>query len=162
MHGIQPGPSVMSEQPALFWGLVVSMWIGNLFLLVLNLPLIGLWVRMISVPYHFLYPAILVFCGIGVFSLANTQFDVYLMALFGVLGYVFRKLDCEPAPMMLGFILGPMMEEYLRRALLISQGDPLVLVRRPISATLLAVSAVALVVVLLPALRRKREEAFQG
>jgi TctA family transporter len=162
MHGIQPGPSVMSEQPALFWGLVVSMWIGNLFLLVLNLPLIGLWVRMISVPYHFLYPAILVFCGIGVFSLANTQFDVWLMALFGVLGYVFRKLDCEPAPMMLGFILGPMMEEYLRRALLISQGDPLVLVRRPISATLLAVSAVALVVVLLPALRRKREEAFQG
>ena len=162
MHGIQPGPSVMSEQPALFWGLVVSMWIGNLFLLVLNLPLIGLWVRMISVPYHFLYPAILVFCGIGVFSLANTPFDVWLMALFGVLGYVFRKLDCEPAPMMLGFILGPMMEEYLRRALLISQGDPLVLVRRPISATLLAVSAVALVVVLLPALRRKREEAFQG
>jgi TctA family transporter len=162
MHGIQPGPSVMSEQPALFWGLVVSMWIGNLFLLVLNLPLIGLWVRMISVPYHFLYPAILVFCGIGVFSLANTQFDVYLMALFGVLGYAFRKLDCEPAPMMLGFILGPMMEEYLRRALLISQGDPLVLVTRPISATLLAVSAVALVVVLLPALRRKREEAFQG
>jgi len=162
MHGIQPGPSVMSEQPALFWGLVVSMWIGNLFLLVLNLPLIGLWVKMISVPYHYLYPAILVFCGIGVFSLANTEFDVYLMALFGVLGYVFRKLDCEPAPMMLGFILGPMMEEYLRRALLISQGDPLVLVRRPISATLLAVSAVALVVVLLPALRRKREEAFQG
>jgi TctA family transporter len=162
MHGIQPGPSVMSEQPALFWGLVVSMWIGNLFLLVLNLPLIGLWVRMISVPYHLLYPAILVFCGIGVFSLANTPFDVWLMALFGVLGYVFRKLDCEPAPMMLGFILGPMMEEYLRRALLISQGDPLVLVRRPISATLLAVSAVALVVVLLPALRKKREEAFQG
>jgi putative tricarboxylic transport membrane protein len=162
MHGIQPGPSVMGEQPALFWGLVVSMWIGNLFLLVLNLPLIGLWVRMISVPYHFLYPAILVFCGIGVFSLANTPFDVWLMALFGVLGYAFRKLDCEPAPMMLGFILGPMMEEYLRRALLISQGDPLVLVRRPISATLLAVSAVALVVVLLPALRRKREEAFQG
>jgi TctA family transporter len=162
MHGIQPGPSVMSEQPALFWGLVVSMWIGNLFLLVLNLPLIGLWVRMISVPYHLLYPAILVFCGIGVFSLANTPFDVWLMALFGVLGYAFRKLDCEPAPMMLGFILGPMMEEYLRRALLISQGDPRVLVTRPISATLLAVSAVALVVVLLPALRKKREEAFQG
>jgi TctA family transporter len=162
MHGIQPGPSVMGEQPALFWGLVVSMWIGNLFLLVLNLPLIGLWVRMISVPYHLLYPAILVFCGIGVFSLANTPFDVWLMALFGVLGYAFRKLDCEPAPMMLGFILGPMMEEYLRRALLISQGDPRVLVTRPISATLLAVSAVALVVVLLPALRKKREEAFQG
>jgi TctA family transporter len=161
MHGIQPGPSVMAEQPALFWGLVVSMWIGNLFLLVLNLPLIGLWIRMISVPYHLLYPAILVFCGIGVFSLANTDFDVYLMALFGVLGYLFRKLDCEPAPMMLGFILGPMMEEYLRRALLMAKGSALVLVTRPISATLLAVSAVALTAVLLPVLRRKREEAFQ-
>ena len=162
MHGIQPGPAVMNEQPALFWGLVVSMWIGNLFLLVLNLPLIGLWVRMISVPYHLLYPAILVFCAIGVFSLANTTFDVHLMAVFGVLGYAFRKLDCEPAPMLLGFILGPMMEEYLRRALLITKGDPIVFVTRPISATLLAVSAVALVVVLLPALRRKREEAFQA
>jgi TctA family transporter len=161
MHGIQPGPQVMVEQPKLFWGLVASMWIGNLFLLVLNLPLIGLWVKMISVPYHLLYPAILVFCGIGVFSLSNTAFDVHLMALFGVLGYVFRKLDCEPAPMMLGFILGPMMEEYLRRAMLIAKGNAMVLVTRPISATLLAVSAVALVVVLLPALRKKREEAFQ-
>jgi TctA family transporter len=161
MHGIQPGPQVMVEQPALFWGLVASMWIGNLFLLVLNLPLIGLWVKMISVPYHLLYPAILVFCGIGVFSLSNTSFDVYLMALFGVLGYIFRKLDCEPAPMMLGFILGPMMEEYLRRAMLIAKGNAMVLVTRPISATLLAVSAVALVVVLLPALRKKREEAFK-
>ena len=161
MHGIQPGPQVMAEQPALFWGLVVSMWIGNLFLLVLNLPLIGLWVKMISVPYHLLYPAILVFCGIGVFSLSNTSFDVYLMAGFGVLGYIFRKLDCEPAPMMLGFILGPMMEEYLRRAMLISKGSATVLVTRPISATLLAISAVALVIVLLPALRKKREEAFK-
>jgi TctA family transporter len=161
MHGIQPGPQVMAEQPALFWGLVVSMWIGNLFLLVLNLPLIGLWVKMISVPYHLLYPAILVFCGIGVFSLSNTSFDVYLMAAFGVLGYIFRKLDCEPAPMMLGFILGPMMEEYLRRAMLLSSGSATVLVTRPISATLLAISAVALVVVLLPTLRRKREEAFK-
>ena len=161
MHGIQPGPQVMVEQPKLFWGLVVSMWIGNLFLLVLNLPLIGLWVKMISVPYHLLYPAILVFCAIGVFSLANTQFDVYFMALFGVLGYLFRKLGCEPAPMMLGFILGPMMEEYLRRALLMAKGNPLVLVTRPISATLLAVSTVALIAVLLPALRQKREEAFQ-
>jgi putative tricarboxylic transport membrane protein len=161
LHGIQPGPSVMEEQPALFWGLVVSMWMGNLFLLVLNLPLIGLWVRMISVPYHLLYPAILVFCGIGVFSLMNTNFDVYLMALFGVLGYVFRKLGCEPAPMMLGFILGPMMEEYLRRALLITKGDATVFVTRPISAALLAVSAVALVVVLLPAMKEKREEVFR-
>jgi TctA family transporter len=161
LHGIQPGPSVMEEQPALFWGLVVSMWIGNLFLLVLNLPLIGLWVRMISVPYHLLFPAILVFCGIGVFSLMNTNFDVYLMALFGVLGYAFRKLGCEPAPMMLGFILGPMMEEYLRRALLITKGDATVFFTRPISATLLAVSAVALVAVLLPTLKEKREEVFK-
>ncbi len=161
LHGIQPGPSVMEEQPALFWGLVVSMWIGNLFLLVLNLPLIGLWVRMISVPYHLLFPAILVFCGIGVFSLMNTPFDVYLMALFGVLGYAFRKLDCEPAPMMLGFILGPMMEEYLRRALLITKGDATVFITRPISATLLIVSAIALVIVLLPALKQKREEVFK-
>jgi TctA family transporter len=161
MHGIQPGPGVMAEQPALFWGLVVSMWIGNVFLLVLNLPLIGVWVKMISVPYHLLFPAILVFCAIGVFSLANAQFDIFLMALFGILGYVFRKLDCEPAPMMLGFILGPMMEEYLRRALLMQKGSAMVFVTRPISATLLAVSAVALVVVLLPALREKREEAFQ-
>lgn len=161
MHGIQPGPGVMSEQPALFWGLVVSMWIGNVFLLVLNLPLIGVWVKMISVPYHLLFPAILVFCAIGVFSLANAQFDVFLMALFGFLGYVFRKLDCEPAPMMLGFILGPMMEEYLRRALLMQKGSAMVFITRPISATLLAVSAVALIAVLLPALRTRREEAFQ-
>ena len=161
VHGIQPGPSVMQEQPALFWGLVASMWIGNLFLLLLNLPLIGLWVRMISVPYHLLYPTILVFCGIGVFSLANSSFDVFVMALFGVLGYVFKKLRCEPAPMLLGFILGPMMEEYLRRALMMSHGDALVLVKEPISATLLALAAVSLVLVLLPALSKKREVAFQ-
>jgi TctA family transporter len=161
MHGIQPGPGVMVEQPALFWGLVVSMWIGNLFLLVLNLPMIGIWVKMISVPYHLLFPAILVFCAIGVFSLANAQFDIYLMALFGILGYTFRKLDCEPAPMMLGFILGPMMEEYLRRALLMTKGSAMVFITRPISATLLAISVIALVIVLLPALRTKREEAFQ-
>jgi TctA family transporter len=116
---------------------------------------------MISVPYHLLFPAILVFCAIGVFSLMNTQFDVYLMALFGVLGYVFRKLACEPAPMMLGFILGPMMEEYLRRALLITKGDATVFVTRPISVTLLTVSAITLVTVLLPTLRSKRDEVFQ-
>jgi TctA family transporter len=161
IQGIQPGPSVMTEQPALFWGIIVSMWVGNLFLLVLNLPLIGLWVRMIAVPYHLLYPAILVFCAIGVFSLNNSVFDVFLMAGFGVLGYVFRKLDCEPAPMLLGFILGPMMEENLRRALLISKGDPLVFATRPISAAMLVVALALLVTVLAPAVRRKREEAFQ-
>jgi TctA family transporter len=161
IQGIQPGPSVMTEQPALFWGVIVSMWVGNLLLVVLNLPLIGLWVRLVTVPYHLLYPAILVFCAIGVFSLNNNEFDVYLMAVFGLLGYVFAKLECEPAPMLLGFILGPMMEEYLRRALLLSRGDPLVLLRRPISATILAVAAVAIVVVLTPAIHAKREEAFQ-
>ncbi|MFN4329037.1 MAG: tripartite tricarboxylate transporter permease [Limnobacter sp.] len=161
IQGITPGPAVMTEQPALFWGIIVSMWIGNLFLVVLNLPLIGIWVKMISVPYHYLYPMILVFCCIGVFSLGNKLFDVYLMAGFGVLGYVFAKLKCEPAPLLLGFILGPMMEEYLRRALLLSRGDFGVLVTRPISASMLALSALALFVVLSPSIRKKREEAFQ-
>jgi putative tricarboxylic transport membrane protein len=160
IQGIQPGPSVMTEQPALFWGIVVSMWIGNLMLLVLNLPLIGLWVRMISVPYHLLYPMILVFCAIGVFSLSNAQFDVYLVIAFGFLGYVFKKIDCEPAPMLLGFILGPMMEEFLRRALLLSRGDPTVLVTRPISAGMLAAALALLTLVLLPAFNRTREQAF--
>lgn len=161
IQGITPGPSVMTEQPALFWGIIVSMWIGNLFLVVLNLPLIGIWVKMISVPYHYLYPMILVFCCIGVFSLGNKLFDVYLLAGFGVLGYIFSKLKCEPAPLLLGFILGPMMEEYLRRALLLSRGDFSVLVTRPISATMLAIALIALIVVFLPSIRKKREEAFQ-
>jgi len=161
IQGIQPGPSVMTEQPALFWGVVASMWIGNFFLVVLNLPMIGLWVRLVTVPYRLLYPAILVFCGIGVFSLNNAEFDVYVMAVFGLLGYVFAKLECEPAPMLLGFILGPMMEEYLRRAMLLSRGDPLVLFQRPISAAILAVAAVALLVVVSPAIQSKRNEAFK-
>lgn len=160
IQGITPGPAVMTEQPALFWGIIVSMWIGNLFLVVLNLPLIGIWVKMISVPYHFLYPMILVFCCIGVFSLGNKLFDVYLLAGFGVLGYIFSKLRCEPAPLLLGFILGPMMEEYLRRALLLSRGDFSVLVTRPISATMLAIATIALIVVFMPSIRKKREEAF--
>jgi TctA family transporter len=161
IQGIQPGPSVIAEQPQLFWGIIASMWIGNLMLLVLNLPLIGLWVKLITIPYQLLYPAILVFCGIGVFSLSNREFDIYLMALFGVLGYVFSKLDCEPAPMLLAFILGPMMEEYLRRAMLISRGNPWVFIQRPISATLLALAVLAMAVVLLPSLSKKREEAFR-
>ena len=160
IQGITPGPAVMTEQPSLFWGIIVSMWIGNLFLVVLNLPLIGIWVKMISVPYHFLYPAILVFCCIGAFSLGNKVFDIYLLAGFGVLGYIFSKLKCEPAPLLLGFILGPMMEEYLRRALLLSRGDFSVLVTRPISATMLAIAAIALIVVFMPSIRKKREEAF--
>jgi len=161
IQGIQPGPSVIREQPALFWGIIVSMWIGNLFLIVLNLPLIGMWVKMITIPYQLLYPAILVFCGIGVFSLNNSTFDVYLMGLFGVLGYIFAKLGCEPAPMLLAFILGPLMEENLRRAMLISRGDPMVFVRRPISATLLALAVLAMCAVLIPAFSKTREVVFK-
>ena len=161
IHGIQPGPQVVTSQPALFWGVVVSMWIGNLMLLILNLPLIGMWVRVITIPYQFLYPGILVFCAIGVFSLKNATFDVYLMALFGVVGYVFSKLGCEPAPMLLAFILGPLMEEYLRRAMLLSRGDPMVFIRRPISATLLAMSVLAMLSVLIPTFSKTREEAFK-
>jgi putative tricarboxylic transport membrane protein len=160
IQGIQPGPTVMTEQPALFWGLIVSMWIGNLMLLVLNLPLVGLWVKMISVPYHYLYPAIIVFCCIGVFSLNNNTFDVFLMALFGVLGYVFRKLGAEPAPMLLAFILGPMMEEFLRRTLLLSRGNPAILVTSPLSGFMLALAAISFALVLLPAFRQTREAAF--
>jgi len=161
IQGIQPGPSVIKEQPALFWGIVVSMWIGNLFLIILNLPLIGIWVRIIMVPYRLLYPAILAFCGIGVFSLNNSEFDIYLMGLFGLLGYLFVKLGCEPAPMLLAFILGRLMEEYLRRALLISRGDPTVFITRPISATLLALAVLAMCSVLIPAFYKTREEAFR-
>jgi putative tricarboxylic transport membrane protein len=161
IQGIQPGPAVMTEQPALFWGLIASMWIGNLMLLILNLPLIGLWVKMITVPYHYLFPMILVFCSIGVFSLSNAEFDVYLMAIFGLLGYFFKKLEAEASPMLLGFILGPMMEEYLRRALLLSKGDPLVLLTRPISCTMLVLSAMLLALVLLPSFSATREEAFK-
>jgi len=161
IHSIQPGPAVLTEQPALFWGLIVSMWIGNLFLIVLNLPMIGIWVKLITAPYHLMYPVILVFCAIGVMSISNTEWDVFLMAFFGVVGYVFNKLECEPAPMLLGFILGPMMEEYLRRALLMSKGDFSVFLTRPISATLLALAVVALIVVLLPTISKKREETFK-
>lgn len=161
IQGIQPGPSVMTEQPTLFWGLIASMWIGNLMLLVLNLPLIGLWVRMIAIPYHFLFPTIIALCAIGVFSVNNSLFDVYAMAFFGVVGYVFRKLEVEPAPMLLAFILGPMMEEFLRRTLLFSKGDPSVLFTRPLSAGLLSIAAIMLLLVVLPAVRQKREEAFQ-
>ena len=161
IQGIQPGPSVIREQPALFWGIIVSMWIGNLFLIILNLPLIGMWVKMITIPYQLLYPAILVFCGIGVFSLNNSTFDIYLMGLFGVLGYILSKLGCEPAPMLLAFILGPLMEENLRRAMLISRGDPMVFLRRPISATLLVLAVLAMCTVLIPAFSKTREEAFK-
>jgi len=160
IHNIQPGPQVMTSNPELFWGLIASMWIGNLMLVVLNLPLIGLWVKLLSVPYRWLFPAILLFCAIGVYSTNNNSFDIWMVAVFGLIGYTFIKLGCEPAPLLLGLILGPMMEEYLRRALLISRGDWSVFVTRPISASLLVAALLLLAIVLLPSIKRKREEAF--
>ncbi|MFO1305593.1 MAG: tripartite tricarboxylate transporter permease [Burkholderiales bacterium] len=161
IHSIQPGPQVMTSNPKLFWGLIVSMWIGNLMLVILNLPMIQIWVKLLQVPYRLLYPAILVFCCIGVYSIQNSVFDVFLTAIFGVLGWLFVKLECEPAPLLLGFILGPMMEENLRRALLLSRGDPTVFVTRPISAVMLAMSVALLLIIVAPAVRKTREEAFQ-
>src|SRR5215510_3248922 len=161
IHGIQPGPQVMTERPQLFWGMVASMWIGNLMLLVINLPLIGMWVQLLKVPYRFLYLSILLFCAIGVYTIGNSPFAVVLAAVFGVFGYVFIRLNCEPAPMILGFVLGPMMEDNLRRALRISSGDPMIFLTRPISLGLLVAALVLLVLVALPVIRSKREEAFQ-
>jgi TctA family transporter len=160
IQGIIPGPRVISEKPQLFWGLMASMWIGNAMLVILNLPLIGIWVRLLTVPYRFLYPAILVFMGIGVYGLSNSPFDVLLMAIFGILGVIFVKLECEPAPLILGYVLGPMMEENLRRALLIARGDPTVLITKPISAGFLMAAVLLLGIVLAPAIRKKREEVF--
>ena len=160
IHNIQPGPQVMTGNPELFWGLIASMWIGNLMLIILNLPLIGIWIKMLSVPYRWLFPSIVLFCAIGVYSTNNATFDIWMVALFGVIGYLFIKLGTEPAPLLLGFILGPMMEEYLRRALLLSRGDWTVFVTRPLSASLLAASVLLLIIVLLPSVKSKREEAF--
>ena len=162
IQGIVPGPQVMTEQSKLFWGIITSMWVGNLMLLALNLPLIGIWVRLLTVPYRFLYPSILLFIAIGAYSLSNAPFDVALAAFFGVLGYIFVKLGCEPAPFLLGFILGPLMEENLRRAMRISRGDPTVFIRRPISLTMLIIAAFLLLLMIAPGIRRKREKAFQS
>ena len=161
IQGIAPGPQVMTERPELFWGLIASMWLGNFMLLVLNLPLVGLWVRLLSVPYRLLFPAIFVFCCIGVFTVDNKIFDIYALAALTAVAYVLLKLDCEPAPMVLGFILGPMMEENLRRTMMISFGDPSVFFTRPISLTFLVAAALLLIVLALPTLRAKREEAMQ-
>src|SRR6266496_3886712 len=160
IQGIAPGPQVMTERPQLFWGMIASMWIGNLMLVVLNLPMIGMWIKLLMVPYRILYPSILVFCCIGVYSISNSPFDVMQNAAFGVVGYIFVKLECEPAPLILGFILGPLMEENLRRAMLLSRGDPTVFFQRPISLTMLLIAGFLLAVVLAPAVRKKREEAF--
>ncbi len=162
IHNIQPGPQVMTSNPNLFWGLIASMWVGNLMLIVLNLPLIGLWIKLLTVPYRVLYPAILMFCCIGAYSLNNNVFDVFMTLPFAIMGYVFKKLDCEPAPMLLGFVLGKLMEEYLRRAMTISRGDPMVFLTRPLSLALLLMAAALLVIVFMPAIAKKREEAFQG
>ena len=161
IKGIQPGPQVMTSNPELFWGLIASMWIGNLILVILNLPLIGIWIKLLTVPYRLLFPAILTFCCIGLYTLNNNNFDVYMASLFGIAGYLFYKLGCEPAPLLLGFILGPMMEENLRRALLLSRGDWSTFLTRPLSAGLLIAAALMIVVVMLPSIKNKREEAFQ-
>ncbi len=161
IHNIQPGPQVLARNPALFWGLITSMWIGNLMLVILNLPLIGIWIKLLGVPYRYLFPAIVLFCAIGVYSMNNNTFDVWMLGVFGFVGYVFIKLGCEPAPLVLGFILGPMMEENLRRALLLSLGDWSTFVTRPLSAGLLAVAALLLLFMLSPAIKMKRKEAFK-
>ena len=160
IHNIQPGPQVMTSHPDLFWGLIASMWIGNLMLVILNLPLVGLWVKLLKVPYRILFPAILVFCTIGVYSLNYNTFDLYMTAFFGVVGYLWSKLRCEGAPLLLGLVLGPMMEENFRRALLLSRRDFMTFLERPLSATLLGAAAVLVILVALPNIRKKREEAF--
>ena len=161
IHGVQPGPSMIREQATLYWGVVASMWIGNLMLVVINLPLVGMWVSVLKIPYRLLFPAIILFCCIGAYASSNSVFNVWLMLGWGALGYFFNKVGVHPAPMVLGFILGPMLEENLRRAMLLSGGDPMVFLHRPISATLLAVAVILLAILIFPAIRRKREEALK-
>ena len=161
IQGIQPGPEVMTQRPELFWGIIASMWIGNLFLLALNLPMIGLWVKLLAVPYRLLFPAILTFCCIGVFTINNNVFDLFQLVVFSGVGYLLLKLGCEPAPLVLGLVLGPMMEEYLRRALLISLGDPLILLSSPISAGFLIAAVALLASIAVPAIRSRREQALK-
>ena len=160
IHNIQPGPQVMTSNPALFWGLIASMWIGNFMLIILNRPMIGVWVKLLTIPYRHMYPAILVFCCIGVYSVNNTVFDIYLTAIYGIIGYVFMKFKCEAPPLLLGFVLGPMMEENFRRALLLSRGDFTVFVTRPLSGCLLAAALFLIFIVMIPAFKKTREEAF--
>jgi len=161
IHGIIPGPLVMTKSPQLFWGMVASMWIGNLMLLIINLPLIGLWVRLLKVPYRLLYPSILLFCCIGIYSINNSISDVLLTAIFGFVGYALYKCGFEPAPMVLGFVLGKLMEEKLRQALVLSRGNLMTFVERPVTAVLLLIALVIVVVAVLPSVSRSRKEAFQ-
>src|SRR5262249_3244926 len=161
IHGIAPGPRVMTDRPELFWGVVASMWLGNLMLVILNLPLVGVWVRLLRIPYRLLFPAIIAFCCVGTYTINSNVFDVFVMAFFAIFGYLCLKLDCEPAPLILGFVLGPMMEENLRRALLISRGDLSVFVSEPISLAFLIAAALLLIVVAAPAIRSTREQALR-
>jgi len=160
IQGIQPGPSVMITNPSLFWGLIASMWVGNLLLLVLNLPMVGIWVRLLSTPYNYMFPAILLFSAIGIYSTNMNGLDLTLLGMFGLIGYVLIKLDCEPAPFLMGFILGPLLEENLRRAMMFSRGNPMTFIEKPLSAALLAIAAVALLMLVLPAFRKRRETVF--
>lgn len=161
IQGITPGPNVMRTQPELFWGIICSMWVGNLMLLLLNLPLVGLWVRLITIPYHLLFPAVIAFCCIGVYSIANNPFDVLAMAGFGALGFLLWRFGFEVAPLLLGFIIGPMLEDHMRRALLISRGNPMIFIERPISAAFLLVAFLAVMLALLPSLVQKREQILK-
>jgi TctA family transporter len=161
IQGIAPGSAVMDKRPDLFWGMVASMWIGNAMLLVINLPMLGIWIKVLSVPYRLLYPAVLLFCVIGVYSTNTEAAQLVLTAMFAVFGYILVRLGCEPAPLVLGFILGPVMEENLRRSLVFSRGDPMIFLERPISAVLLAMALIVIVMIVLPQFRRTREQAFQ-
>ncbi|MCV3242714.1 tripartite tricarboxylate transporter permease [Mesorhizobium sp. ZC-5] len=160
LQGIVPGPNVATQRPELFWGLITSMWVGNLMLVLLNLPLVGLWVRLLRIPYYMLFPAIITFSAIGIYSVNSNALDLYSISIFGILGYLLIKLGCEPAPLLLGFILGPMFEEQLRRAMILSHGDPSVFVTRPISGVLLLLAVVVLGLIVMPAIKKKREEVF--
>jgi putative tricarboxylic transport membrane protein len=160
IHGIVPGPQVMTKQPELFWGMIASMWLGNLMLVIINLPLVGVWVSLLRVPYRLLYPSIIVFCCIGIYSINNAPFDVVISAAFGLFGYWLVKHDFEPAPLVLAFVLGPLMEENLRRAMVLARGDATVFLTRPISAGLIAVATALLVIALLPMIRKRRDEVF--
>jgi putative tricarboxylic transport membrane protein len=161
IHGIIPGPQVMTKNPELFWGMIASMWIGNAMLVIINLPLVGIWVKLLKVPYRLMVPAILIFCSIGIYSINNSIQDVYFTAFFALVGYIMIKLGFEPAPMLLGFVLGKLMEEKLRQALILSRGSFTTFIERPVSATLLAIALIMLVIALLPSMSKKRDQAFQ-
>ena len=161
VQGVAPGPQLLATRPELFWGVIASMWVGNAVLVILNLPLIGIWIKLLSAPYRLLYPAIVLVCSIGAYSLSNSTFDILVVVVFGLAGYVFYLLHCEPAPLMMGFVLGPMVEEYFRRAMQLAHGNPLAIAARPISMVFLIATAVLLLLILAPMFRQVRSQAFQ-